>query len=93
MTDIRWSNVRPVTYELQQRALRTFFAIDACFSGTAWAGFAPAGVEIKRPVTISCGRCGEPYSYMASSTFMAKRKYCDRCVRTNSKRPCDGNRV
>ena len=86
-SDLHWTNVRPVADELQDKALRTFNAIDACFSNAApaWAGFTSEETRM-RSVTIKCGRCGSPYTYVVQSSWGATRKYCNSCVRTNTKR-------
>jgi uncharacterized CHY-type Zn-finger protein len=79
--DLIWTNVRPISAEEEARVLRRFNAVEQCFGAPGWAGFDDVAPPDRERVTIICGRCQQPHSYLAYTTA-ARRKYCDACVRT-----------
>ena len=78
---IAWKNVRPISQESEAKVLHVFNAITGSFRTPGWAGFDDVAPPERERVTIVCGRCQQPHSYLAGATA-ARRKYCDACVRT-----------
>lgn len=79
--NLAWTNVRPIPQEAEAEVLRVFNAIGQTFRTPSWAGFDDVAAPERERVTIICGRCRQPHSYLAYTTA-ARRKYCDDCVRT-----------
>jgi hypothetical protein len=71
---MRWTNIRPLSADDQERLLRMFSCVIE--PKPAW----PQHEQPHNPVTIRCGRCGKLHTYQR--TLSGGRKYCDDCVRT-----------
>jgi hypothetical protein len=80
--NIAWTNVRPISPASEAEVLRVFNAIGQTFRTPGWAGFDDVAAPERERVTIVCGRCQQPHSYLARRPTAARRKYCDGCVRT-----------
>lgn len=80
-SNISWTNVRPVSEDSESAVLRVFNGIEQCFRAPAWASFDGVAAPERVRVTIVCGRCQQPHSYLTAATA-SRRKYCDDCVRT-----------
>jgi hypothetical protein len=85
--NLTWINVRPISQESEAAALRVFNAIGQTFRTPGWAGFDDVAAPERERVTITCGRCGEAHTYCTDSKYVL-RKFCDGCVRTNTKKNC-----
>jgi len=74
-----WTNVRPIAPEWEREVLNLYsFAMTQVEPG--WAAFT-GPPEKCEPVTIICGRCQQPHTYL-KPLKSTRRRYCNNCVRT-----------
>jgi hypothetical protein len=74
-----WTNVRPIAPE-REREILDLYAFATAQVDAGWTAYV-APPEKREPVTIICGRCGQPHTYLKPLTS-TRRRYCNHCVRT-----------